>query len=186
MSIVPRKNTANFKRLVAVIIVLLAVAAFGALEIAGVTHVFRKKAPAVTSAKSFNSKGEPKTNSSTESTNTPGTVSDKTTGSTLPLLTPSGDFVSNHHPNLSGSPAPNTMTSVCNTTPGASCKIIFTKGGATKSLPDQTADPNGFTNWDWKLQDIGLTEGTWKVQAIASLNGQTKSAADAMDLVVAQ
>ena len=51
----------------------------------------------------------------------------------------------------------------------------------------QTADPNGFVSWNsWKLQDIGLSAGSWKIQAIASLNGQTKTASDALDLVVAQ
>lgn len=102
------------------------------------------------------------------------------------LLAPSGDFVSNHRPNLSGSPAPNLITSTCTTTPGASCTITFTKDGIRKSLPSQVTDRGGSTYWTWKIQDIGLTTGTWKIQAIASLNDETKTATDAMDLTVSQ
>lgn len=102
------------------------------------------------------------------------------------LSTPTGDFVSDHHPNLSGSPAPNTLTSVCSSTPGASCYITFTQGSIVKSLPVQTLDAGGGTYWNWKLQDVGLTAGDWKIQAIVSLNGQTKTADDAMDLTVSQ
>lgn len=155
------------------------------LELTGVTHIFHKKPAPVVSGSSFNTKGEPKSakkgsgSDSASSKNSPN-------GSTTALIVPSGSFVSNHHPNLSGSPAPNTMSSVCNTTPGASCKISFTKDGSTKSLDTQTADANGAAYWNWKLQDIGLAAGTWNIQASANLNGQTKTAADAMDLVVAQ
>ena len=103
------------------------------------------------------------------------------------LIAPSGDFVSDHHPNLSGSPAPNTMTSVCNTTPGATCQISFTMDGVTKSLPSQTTDSGGSTYWtNWKLQNVGLTAGSWSVEATASLNGQTKTASDSMSLVVSE
>jgi len=108
-------------------------------------------------------------------------------GSSAVLIAPSGSFVSNHHPSLSGSPAPNTVTSVCNTTPGATCQITFTMDSVTKSLPSQTVDSGGSTYWtNWKLQDVGLTAGSWKVNAIASLNGQTKTASDAMSLVVSE
>src|SRR5690606_17218727 len=135
-------------------------------------------------------KGEPKKqsgssdDSSQSDSGSGGSSGPKTMAASANLITPFGNFVSNHRPNLSGSPAPNTLSSVCNTTPGASCTISFTKDGTTKSLPAQTADANGATYWNWKLQDIGLTTGTWKVQANASLNGQTKSASDALDLVV--
>lgn len=95
---------------------------------------------------------------------------------------PSGNFVSNHYPNLSGSPAPNQMQSTCNTTPNARCQIIFTNGGITKSLPAQTADKEGAVYWSWKLQDIGLTAGTWHIQAVASLDGQTQTVDDALNL----
>jgi len=138
-----------------------------------------------------NSKGEPiaspaNTTAPTESSQPGDSKSDSGGGTTTALLAPSGDFVSNHHPNLSESPAPNTMSSVCNTSPGATCKIIFTKDGDMKTLPVATTDRGGAAYWNWKLQDIGLTVGTWQIQAIASLNGQTKTALDVLDLVVAQ
>jgi hypothetical protein len=106
--------------------------------------------------------------------------------SSFSLVTPTGDFVSNHHPNLSGNPYPNSMSSVCETSPGASCKIVFTNSetGATKELSTQTADAGGAAYWDWKLQDIGLTEGTWKINAVAVSGSQTQSARDPMDLEV--
>lgn len=104
----------------------------------------------------------------------------------VPLATPSGTFVSNHHPNLSGSPAPNQIQSVCTTTSGARCTIMFTRGDITKSLPAQMTDSEGTTYWTWKLQDIGLTAGTWHVEAKATLGTQTKTASDYMNLEVAE
>ena len=104
---------------------------------------------------------------------------------TATLTAPQGNFVSNHHPNLGGTPAPNTEQSVCNTTPGAICEIIFTKDGVTKSLQPQTADSGGAAYWSWKIQDVGLTAGSWKVSAQATLGNQTKTADDAITLEVA-
>lgn len=106
------------------------------------------------------------------------------TGSTAKLIAPTGTFVSNHHPNLGGSPAPNEEQSTCNTTPGATCQISFSNNGVTKTLPPQTADSGGATYWTWTLQDIGLTQGSWHIQAIATLNGSTLTATDAMTLEV--
>lgn len=103
-----------------------------------------------------------------------------------PLIAPFGDFISNHHPNLSGKPAPNTVTSVCSTTPGATCYITFTKGNIIRSLSKQTTDSGGGAYWTYTLQSAGLTIGSWQVKAIASLNGQTKTASDAMELTVSQ
>jgi hypothetical protein len=101
----------------------------------------------------------------------------------LPLITPSGNFVSNHTPGQNGSP--NSEVSVCNTTPGALCKIVFTKDGVIKSLPEKAADSGGTVYWNnWLPKDYGLTAGSWQIQAVASLNGQTKTASDSMDLVV--
>ncbi|SRR6266702_1936872 len=101
------------------------------------------------------------------------------------LIVPSGNFVSNHHPNLSSSPAPNILNSVCATTPGASCVISFTKDGTTRSLPAQTTDRGGSTYWNgWSLQSIGLTSGSWQIQATATLNGKSLHTTDALALVV--
>jgi hypothetical protein len=177
------------KRLLVVAILLVVVFVMAGLELAGVTHIFHKKTQLVVSGSSFNTKGEPKSTKSSTQVNSSGSgtpSSSKSTGTSAVLITPSGSFVSNHHPNLGGSPAPNLESSVCATTPGATCTISFTMGGTTKSLEARTADSNGAAFWDWKLQDIGLTAGTWKIQAAASLNGQTRTASDAMDLTVAQ
>ena len=102
------------------------------------------------------------------------------------LLTPTGPFVSNHHPNLSGSPAPSELQSACTTTPGAKCQIIFRNGPVTKYLPAQQTDSGGSAYWSWKLQDIGLTAGTWQITAQAVLNNQTRTAADSLNLEVEQ
>lgn len=101
------------------------------------------------------------------------------------LVTPTGNFISDHHPNLSGSPAPNQMASDCTTTPAASCQITFTMNGTTKSLPAKTTDAQGSAYWNWTLQSIGLTAGTWTVKAVATLNGSASVATDARGLVVA-
>lgn len=97
---------------------------------------------------------------------------------------PVGTFVSNHSPNLSGNPAPNTETSACTTTPGAKCEIIFSQGNLTKTLQAQTTDAYGNTSWNWTLQSIGITEGTWKITAVATNGSNQTSAADATNLQV--
>lgn len=100
---------------------------------------------------------------------------------------PTGQFISNHHPSLSGKNGiPNTETSTCSTTPGVDCQIRFTSGSVTKSLSAQKTDGNGNVIWNWKLQDIGLTVGTWKVTAVAINGGKAASAQDALQLVVSQ
>jgi len=116
---------------------------------------------------------------------TSGNTSDKSTaspsaGSTL--IEPYGTFVSNHHPGQNG--LPTGEQSVCNTTPGATCYIQFTKDSVTKKLDTQTADPNGATYWTWDVKQAGFDAGSWQITAIASLNGQTKTANDALTLEV--
>lgn len=100
------------------------------------------------------------------------------------LMQPLGQFVSNHRPNLSGQPAPNTISSVCQTTSGATCTITFTLGNTVKSLPKQSTDKGGYTYWEWRLQDIGLTTGIWQVEAVATLGSQQQTATDPMNLEV--
>lgn len=166
------------------------------LEFTNTTHLFHARAVPVTN--NAYTKGESATSqtsdtaSSGSSTNDSGSEpgDDKSNpggeNSNVALLAPSGDFVSNHHPNLGGSPAPNSLSSVCNTTPGASCVISFTKDGITKSLASQATDRGGAAYWNWTLQEAGLTVGSWKVTAMAALNGKTAASSDAMELVVAQ
>jgi cytoskeletal protein RodZ len=134
----------------------------------------------------------------TSNTNSPttGASASKDQGSSAPGTTPSssvqpatptGEFVSDHRPNLSGKPAPNTETSTCTTTPGILCQIKFSYGNTTRSLPSQKTDANGNAVWNnWTLQDVGLTTGTWQVTALATNGSKAASAQDTMKLVVSQ
>ena len=101
-----------------------------------------------------------------------------------PPATPNGTFVSNHRPSLSGSADQKAEQSTCNTSPGASCYITFTKGSVVKTLAAQTTDASGATYWSWNINDSGFSEGKWTVQATVTLNGQTANASDPIDLVV--
>ncbi len=98
------------------------------------------------------------------------------------LLSPeNSQFVSAHNITLSDNP---TLQSTCVTSPGASCVISFTSGTKTKSLNAQTTDREGATYWDWKPNELGLSKGKWTITATATLNGQSKSAKDAIQLEV--
>lgn len=123
----------------------------------------------------------------TTTTNSSSNKGDGTTAAPAadtPPVTPYGTFVSNHRPNLSGSPAPNQENSVCQTTPGVTCEIRFTKDGETKTLGPSKVGSDGFVSWDWKLQDIGLTQGTWQIQAVARNGTKTATATDPAALEV--
>lgn len=128
------------------------------------------------------------------SNNSGSTSSSKNNTQTTPVtidtsITPSeptGTFISNHHPNISGSPAPNIESSTCTTTPGANCQIQFTNGSITKSLAIKKTDAEGNASWDWSLSDIGLTVGEWKITAIATNGSKTTTAIDSMSLNVGQ
>jgi len=103
-------------------------------------------------------------------------------GSSAILLAPYGNFVSNH--NL-GNGRPTTEQSVCNTTPGASCYIKFTKSdGSVKTLAAQTTDNNGTTIWNWDVKDAGFSAGSWQITAVASLNGDVKTTTDPTPLEI--
>lgn len=183
----------NLRKRLILVIAPLIVTSLVCLVLYRTGVIFHKTAPIT--ANSY-TKGEPKnpTSGSQNSTTTEGTNSpqpgDQKSNSDNPaaisLLIPSGNFVSDHHPNLGGSPAPNTLTSVCVTTPGASCTITFinTNGDITKTLPAQVTDRGGATYWNWQMQTIGLTSGTWTIKATASLGNQTKTATDPMQLTV--
>lgn len=137
----------------------------------------------------------PQINSSKSTINNSGATSSSKDGSqTTPAVIdpgvtprePTGTFISNHHPNLSGSPAPNTESSTCTTTPGANCEIRFTNGAVTKSLDVKKTDSDGNASWDWNLNDIGLTVGEWNITAIATNDSKTATATDSMLLSVGQ
>jgi hypothetical protein len=142
----------------------------------------------VTSSRSADSKkksqNEPNDNNSTSSASTDTTTSKSVPASTTSLKKPYGTFVSNHHPNLGGSPAPSTEQSVCYTAPGATCYIEFTKGTSVKKLPAEKADNSGIVAWNWDVKQTGFSTGSWSVKAVASLNGTTMSAQDDLKLEV--
>lgn len=98
------------------------------------------------------------------------------------LIAPLGDFVSAHHVAINS-----RITSVCNTSSGATCKIVFTQGDITISLQPETTDRGGSAYWnEWAPKSIGLKPGTWQIKAVATLNGQTKATSDAMPLEISQ
>lgn len=157
------------------------------LELTNTTHLFHKQ-KAVTGVIPTTSTSTKTPTDNTTSTQPSQTTSAKTpavnSGSNLPLVAPYGSLVSNHQPNLSGTPAPSSEQSSCNTTPGATCYIVFTKDGATNRLPDQVANSYGVAYWSWDVKQAGMTQGSWQIQAITTLNGQTKSTPDTINLNV--
>ncbi|HSX16792.1 MAG TPA: hypothetical protein VLH86_01685 [Patescibacteria group bacterium] len=162
-----------------------------ALELTGVINIFKNKHPGLATQPTTpnrtsgpNTKGEqpattPAANPNTSENDTKLPAADPN----AKLIDPSGSFVSNHHPTLSGTPGP-AMQSACVTTSGATCTIIFTKGSEVKQLPVQTTDREGAAYWTWDVQKLGLSAGTWKVQAKAELGTQSKTADDALDLEI--
>jgi hypothetical protein len=108
------------------------------------------------------------------------------TNSNKILVAPNGNFVSNHAPNLSGSPAPSSIVSACTTTPGANCYIVFTKGSDVITLKSQTTDSNGNTSWSWNLQDNQFTVGDWQITAYSTLADKILSSTDPTPLRVSQ
>lgn len=190
-----RLSTTRRRWLVVIAIFILGLAV---LEISGVTHFFHNKKavsgiiPATSTASSSNgqaagsgsepgnSKPAPAANGNQKSN-----VSSSDSSVTLLLKAPYGTFVSNHHPSLSGSNGvPSSMQSTCLTTPGAKCYMTFTNSGVTKTLQVQAADENGAVFWDWDVKTAGFTEGSWAVSATASLNGQSLTTKDSLNLEV--
>lgn len=164
---------------------------FAILELTHVTHFFIEDSSVVASTGSQSTKGEPvQSNSNAGTTDSPEdtkTSSDKTAGSaagsTVDLQPPNGNFVSAHRVNLSSQ-----LTSVCNSSSGASCVITFkSSDGVSKSLTKATVDQGGSAYWNnWTPKSIGLTAGTWQIAATATLGDQSKSASDAMEMVVSE
>jgi hypothetical protein len=86
------------------------------------------------------------------------------------LTAPSGTFV-----NLYNASADTQMNSICDTTSGATCQIIFTKGSLSIALPAKTTDNYGGATWAWTPGQIGLGNGSWHVTAKATLGSQAKT-----------
>lgn len=100
------------------------------------------------------------------------------------LIAPYGTFVSNHQPLLNSSSPRNKVESVCTTSPGAKCSILFTKGGITKLLEEKITDANGVATWSWTPQGIGLTQGQWAITAKAVSGSQISTSKDNIVLEV--
>lgn len=144
-----------------------------------------KPTPTRASASADSQKGQPapQTSNNTSSAQPGDAKNNANTDTSATLVAPTGTFVSNHNPGQNGSPL--TEVSVCNSTPGATCQILFTSGNSTTSLPAQVTDRSGSTYWNnWTPAGIGLTPGSWQVKATATLGSQTLSTTDQMKLVV--
>ncbi|HET8669082.1 MAG TPA: hypothetical protein VFM05_00200 [Candidatus Saccharimonadales bacterium] len=189
----PPSNRRRFVIITASLVLLLA-AGIAALELTDTTTFFHDRYPNYETAPNSskrtggsNTKGESNDNANKEPAPSDQTTDNKDSGAastSTELLVPSGTFVSNHRPNLDNDPRPNTIQSVCVTTPGASCTILFKKGSTIKQLPVQTTDKEGAAYWTWTLQDIGLAEGNWSIEAKATLHDQVKVAQDPIHLEV--
>jgi hypothetical protein len=175
-------------------LVVFAVLVFALLEITDVTHFFHKSVipPVIPVANNANNSSQ-QTGGQSATDKQPQATSDKnnnfsnvssnsTSNSGLPLVTPFGVFVSNHTPGQNG--APTSIDSTCNTTSGANCYIKFTKGSITTKLPSKITSSDGTATWNWDIKDANLTSGEWQITAIATLDGQTKSAADPRPLTI--
>jgi hypothetical protein len=174
----------------------LVVCVVAVLELTNTTRIFHKRSvtvntPTTGGGSANEQKGEPQTNTSSSSMPTdtaqPGdNKSDSGGSSTASVITPSGSFVSAHGTSEHPVPLSASLASVCNTTPGVSCKITFTSTtGITKSLDAETTDRGGSAYWNsWTPASIGLSAGTWQVKAVATSGSQTKTASYAMDLVL--
>lgn len=191
-------------RLIGILISLVVAAtAFSLLELTNVTHFFHSQpavsgpipvltarppkpaaaTPAQTTEKNPNGSAAPSAAMQSSADKSTSQSTNSTTNQ--PLSTPFGSFVSNHYPNLGDSPAPSTEQSSCNTTPGARCAIVFTNdSGIIKTLPEQVTDASGLAYWSWDVRKAGFTAGTWHIKATASLNGQSASSKDSLDLKV--
>lgn len=111
---------------------------------------------------------------------TPETDSTQSSNSTPPE-TPSGTFVSNHYVNLASHTAQN---SVCHTSPGAQCTVVFSQGSTTRSLPAKQTDANGNTSWNWDVKELRLTAGSWTVTAKVTNGQHTSTAVDQINLEI--
>jgi hypothetical protein len=167
----------------------------GVLETSNVTHFFHaQKVTKVTApTASASTKGVKSSNTPTKATteatttSTPPPVSDtpvknNAANTNAQLVAPWGTFVNLHSASLD-----TALGSTCNTTPGATCQIIFTNGTTVKALASQAADAGGavyWTNWTPNGKNIGLTPGTWHVSAKSTLGSQTQTAEDGTDLVI--
>lgn len=168
--------------LMTLVVVVVIAACLFILEKTGVTHFLHKESIPVDTGGQYtkgqrsipaDSQASNPSNQPTNQDSQPGDTKHQTTDTSAPLIAPTGTFANVYQAKTS-----DQMGSTCNTTPGATCQIIFTNGTLTKSLSAQVADRGGAVYWAWKPQDIGLTKGTWHITARAVLGSQTKTTSD--------
>lgn len=175
-----------------VLIVVVGLSVVAVLELTNTTYVFHtRKAVSSTIPSEVSTESAPDTSDTSETTpeslppeTTPPPPTEKTTApptSGQELLTPSGSFASNHRPSLKDSP---DEESVCITTPGATCTIMFIKDGVTKTLESKKTNTDGIVIWNWDIKSAGFVTGVWQITAIATLDGQTKNSNDLQPLEV--
>ncbi len=138
----------------------------------------KSKSQAATTNTSVSAKGEQSTPASNSDKSPNSSAGTATTSGEAPK-TPYGSFVSSHSAGFNDSEA-----SICTTSVGAKCQIVFSKDGVNKTLAEKTTDNDGVAYWSWKPQDLGLTAGSWQITATASQNGKTVSANDTRNLVI--
>src|SRR5688572_14271432 len=110
------------KKLAWILIVGLLVVGMGAWVVWQQTNQAPSKQPKTTTKESAIQPGVTVTTSSDAK---PAEDAPKPTGDAP--VKPYGMLVSHHKPNLDGEPVPNTLNSVCQTTPGAMCEVQFQK-----------------------------------------------------------
>ena len=195
---ITKKHTKRLTPLLAsLLVVCIIIVVFTALELTNTTHFFHHQQAVSGTIPSSNPKAQtptenqskpvsqsPKNNNAAQTTTTSVSSNKSQAPINGSLITPYGTFVSNHHPNLDGSPAPSQEQSTCQTSPGASCYITFSNNGVVKTLAAQNTGNDGVAIWNWDISKAGLTEGAWEINVIASLNGATKTANDSMQLEV--
>lgn len=193
MKINNRRRTANRNKVIVIIAIILTVLAAGMLSWFFIHKQKDSMIPENTPEQqraldTQNGKSAPLNTSS--AINSPKSDSSEKQGAEVSLgagvqpAQPDGTFVSNHYPNIGGSPAPSTISSICHTTPGALCTISFTNNFIAKSLPPTIADSNGNTSWNWDIKTLGLTEGKWKITATATNGDKKATAVDPIEMEV--
>ncbi len=165
-------------------LVILSLVVLGALYFTNRLPFWQRTTASHTTGNSY-TKGEPATPStSTDQSNTDKTNSESKTdepdsNNTPPitgdLVAPWGTYSNEQQASLSDN---KEMVSTCNTTPGATCQVIFTNGTLTKSLEVRNTDAGGAVYWSWQPKNIGLTVGTWHETMKATLGTQTKTSSN--------
>lgn len=186
------KNPVNKWFILAGVATLILVATIAILELTNTTYLLHDEVassgtiPSDISSESNNEDSAESSSTDTEedsNNTTPEKPKNTSTTTSSDLIEPFGNFVSNHRVVLSD-PASTQQQSLCNTTPGATCYIKFTKGSAVRELEAQTANENGVAAWSWDVKKSGLTTGEWLVTAVTKLGDQQKTAEDSIKLEV--